>query len=309
MQACRARVAGMSRARLCTAGLTLLLACGLVLHPAWGATDDLAGVGRILGDGSAALPGMAQFDGSEKVLDQLALEATRGLGKGNPYWKASNPQWTKVYQRVRAELGSEQTQIFSDLDKARQTAQTRLVAATAAELSAADLKTVLAYYETPEGRRFEAFMGRVDGITASALLGPPPNSAADPPPPTPVQMRDYVQMLLLWRVMQAGIAAQATAAAAHGDTSGFSGLGIMLGLAIRSHPAEVAALFAEYQSDLPQFAAFEKTAAAQQLYHAMGDAIFLAKPPLSQPMSDAFTAVELRHEKDWQALYQAETGR
>jgi hypothetical protein len=122
-------------------------------------------------------------------------------------------------------------------------------------------------------------------------------------------MRDYVQMLLLSHVMQAGIAAQATAAAAHGDTSGFSGLGIMLGQAIRSHPAEVAALFAEYQADLPQFAAFEKTAAAQLLYYAMGDAIFLAKPPLSQPMTDVFAAVQHRHEKDWQALYQAETGR
>jgi hypothetical protein len=284
------------------------LACSVPLSAA---TADLDSVRRALGDESEAwTPATPALVNQAQLVDAVARRATLRLGQGAADWKPTHPLWPNVYARVRADLESEGPTLSTDLAAAAQGGFSRLVGAVAAEVSPSDIEAILAYYRTAEGQRYATLLLRLDSLTARAYAPPPGYDPKAPSAPLPDdQQRALLEMMTLSRPMQAAIAAQQLGAAMHADTSGFPAVGFVMALSLRLHQSEAAALYAQYAADIPAFTEFEKTAAAQSLFRALGRAVFLSKQPPLNSLDEVVKRAEQRHGKDWQDFYRTETGR
>jgi len=305
-----------------TAGLLTLYLIILVLltapHTAWAGVDTTL-VAKILGGEELSYPTEMGDENSKRLLDTMANAATKLLDQTNKDWNASSPQWKTIYGRVHADIDSEMPSIVAVIKNAlkmQQAYETDI----ASHLSQSDVDAILAYYRTPGGQRYQEFMRRADKIVplspddqVRAVLDP--MSAAGVPSlfskeaqqtatkPTPDEMSQYVRMLALSRMFQHTMALSQIAEAAHQDTTGYGGVGFIMGLAIKWNQQELEALDKEYAGDLAGFEAFTKTDAAQRFFAATGQAM----PHLAEknPLADSMVAV-LKHEGEWKALYLAQ---
>jgi len=284
-------------------GPWLIGACGL-LSGARADEADIAAVRRIVGGGDLPQQTIPDPERIRKLLDTVARAETQRLGSTD--WSPSNPHWEPVYQQVRSDLEAEQQPIAASLREAGQAVGEGYIAAIATALSPQDAKTILDYYHSPEGQRYEQFMRRVDAVMVWKGVASIPREASSQPDTIPEQQRrEYGEMLMLSHTYQGGLALTSAARAAHQDTSGSAAFAFLVGFAIRDHQAEVAAIFADYREDLPAFSAFEKTPASQSLFRAMGQAMELS-PQWSKPFHDALESIGSRHRDAWKAVYAAQ---
>lgn len=263
---------------------------------------DLESVRRIVTHGASAEPEPPLQ--IAKLLDSGAFRETQRLGQGRTDWTPQHPGWKAVYDRVRSDLERERAPITSAAEAERARVEGKFLVKIASSLSAADAHTILAYYDSAEGQRYQTFMQRIDRVMAEGMMSvfqpssPPPDRGAL----ESAESQRYYEMLLMSDPIQTVTAMPE----AQKDPSGLPALGMMAAGAVASQPAEVKAILAEYSADLTAFASFQKTQAAQGLFKAMGLATQeRVTQTIKAPLPDMFDSARRKYAEQWQAEYRA----
>lgn len=277
----------------------ILLCLSVVSQQSWGAAVDPTVIEQILGSSGPHAPTASDADKDKRVLDALANSETRSLDLSNGMWNAANPKWKPVFDHIRADLETEMPAIKAARNDAA--AQHAYEAAIASQVSQSDVDAILAYYKLPVGQRYQDFMKRIDRIMKS---GAKTAISHDTSPAasnilTPEQQKRCERMLMLSYLFQS------MAATMPGD--GAMAVEIVAKAALDKNQTELAELDKEYAADLPAFEAFAKTNASQHLYKAMGMASQTMIRSMS-PLGEVIKAVEQKHQSEWRAFYQAQTG-
>jgi hypothetical protein len=227
---------------------------------------------------------------ASRQLDGAAGYETMLLGAGNIDWNPTNPRWPAVYDHVRADFEAEQGDYLPSWRALHTQVKHDYLLAVARALREEDVAAILAYYDSPAGRRYEEFMWRIDAVFDPAK--------APAPPPTAEQARRYRRALMMSHPMQSQLVAAPPAQRwlAHAPA---------LDLVMRSHLSELESIMAEYGDELPAFAAFQKTPAAQALFRAMGAAEPTRTKAAASAVDQAAAGVRSRHEAQWRRLYNA----
>jgi hypothetical protein len=283
-------------------GKTLSLIVALLFVPHISrAQVDTAVVAKILGGEELSRPHEMDDATSNKLLDVMSNSATKLLGQDNKDWNASSPRWKTVYDRVHSDLESEMPSILADIKSNGPKMQQAYEADIAAHISQSDVDAILAYYDAPEGQRYQEFLRAVDRIIGSAnfVFTDDERQAATKLPPE--QKEQDVRMLMLSRLFQPVVAMSQ----ARHDPSGGGGIGFLMTPAIIKRQKELEALDKEYDGDLVSFETFTKTDAAQHLFVAMGEA--MQHRTQFDSIADSFKAAEQKHESEWKALYLAQS--
>ncbi len=297
----------------------LFLSCLLVSLPkqSWGDTTDIASVEQMLKADKGAAFSFSYFmhlspPPDTGTLDMLAGVFTKILCPNNGVcpdsgkWSPENPKWKPVYDRVRADFEAEMPTITAAINETGQKANHDYAVDVAAQIAQSDVDTLLSYYKSSQGQRYQDFMNRVDQIAnpakdqATMHLSPPTQKIL-----TPEQQDRCFRMLVLSHFLQ-GLG-PAMYDARFGDTVGSVHRWVDI------NQQEMAALDKKYAADLPDFEAFVKTDAYQGMLKATSAAIQTfrtqAKEQLNNnvdPARDALLAIRQKHENEWKAFYKAQ---
>jgi hypothetical protein len=288
--------------------LFVVLLCAAPLQESWSDQIDPASIARILGTESSPHADAQDRDTNTKMLDGIAKLHTRLLDQGNPDWNASHPKWKLIFDHIRDDFEADMPAIITATKAAAPRIEHDYEIEIASQLSKADVDAILAYYNSPPGKRYEALMQRLDRVMnsggASLFTGDAPASSQ----PTPEQMQRYLRLLQLSHLFRSMMAVSEIDKAAHRDASGTAAISFMAAAAARKNQAELETLSAEYADEISAFEVFEQTDASKHLYRAMGMAI----PKLAtkaNPIAEAINAVAQKHQNEWRALYRAQTSQ
>ena len=286
--------------------LLLMLSCLWAAQSSWGDQLDARSIARILGPDTLHRSDAAESGNVEKLLQGLAATETKLLDRTNRDWNASNPKWRLVFDRVHSDIEADAPEVIAAIKTAARKREEESELEIASRLSQSDVDTILAYYQSPQGKRYEAFMRRVDRVMAS---GGAAVNRKDPAPSSRAKVSDeesqrYVHMLQLSHLYQAMKVMSADDQTSHGATSGYEAIGYMAGEAAARNQAELAAVLAEYSANLSAFEAFEKTDASQHLFRAIGLAIRTSGKNANS-IAGSIKAITQKHEIEWKAVYQS----
>ena len=293
--------------------LLLIIAC-LAPQKIWPEQVDTASIRKILVRENRPhpdpenLPHSDPMDDeiSKKVLDRIADSETMRLGQNNENWNVSSPKWKPVYDRVHADLESELPNTgISPLARALKTQQD-YEDDLASHLSQSDVDSILTYYSTPEGQRYQDFIQRINKIITFSRVRSSQDAQSTAAKLTPEQTKQYARMLMLSHLAEFVMARVQIAQATGGDTSGSTVLRIFMVEAINKSPRELEVLNRDYGNDLSGFEAFSGTEAARHFFVSMEQA--WSHVLQNGPFSASIKAVAQKHASEWKALYLAQTG-
>ena len=282
-------------------GLLMLAAFAVpaAFAPAWADPVDPASIAVLLGEKE---PAAAPADpGNKRLIQGLANVATKSLDANNQDWTPSNPKWKTVYDHVHADFVKEMPDTGHDMSGSIAHSYEQDIAM---HVTQADIDAILAYYKTPQGRRYQDFLQRIDKVMGDGITHVGAATTAEAPAPDDVER--YSKMLTLSRVYQSMNAMLSNRPGQPHDASGYGPIGLALAIIVRKSQPDLAAIYKDYAADLPAFESFNKTAAAQNLFAAMGAAI----PDMmknANPAAKALATVEAKHKKEWQDFYQQQT--
>ncbi len=263
-------------------------------------------IDRLLTPGN--LPQINEMDaaGYKKLLDKIADSETSLLDKNNKNWNSSNSNWGFIFDRVHGDLesGMPLATINSELEKIRHSYEKDI----ASNLSKSDVNTMLAYYDSSQGKRYQDFMQRIDRIMNSgmATLLAPKQIPSSQNNLTPDQINMYMKLLQMSQPFQMTMALAEIANAEHRDASGYGAIGFLAGVAIKANQLELETLSKKYANDIPSFEAFSKTESSHHFYIAMGKAVERLGGN-SIPIGNLIQSVEQKHKNEWMSLFQSQT--
>lgn len=265
---------------------------------------DTASINKILETEILPPPYPMDNETTKKRLDSIANSETRNLDQNNKNWNVSSPKWKPVFDRIRADLEWELPNFITALQANPLKMQQDYVADIASHLSQSDVASILAYYSTPEGQRYQDFIRKIDKIMLSGVgVVLAKETAAWP---APEQAKQYGRMLTLSHLAQREMAQVQIAKAEGGDTSGSTAIAILAVAAIKKSPQELEVLNGKYGNDLSGFEAFSGTGAAQHFFAAMEQV--WSHYLKTDPFADLIKAVEQKYASEWKALYLAQIG-
>jgi len=265
---------------------------------------DPSQIQRIVGNGG--LPKSEVKEVTPKLLDAFATIATSKLGHGDSSWNASNPKWSAVFDRVRDDLERDSPMLSSAVNSAFAAIANQYLGDVASEMQQSDVDKILSYYNSPEGRRYEAFRRSVDSMMASGLTAPVSRDKASSTAniPNPEQSAKYLRMLQLSAQFQS-----AQALARMNNDPSDNGVAFFAAGAIARNAAELELLCRTYSDDLAKFEDFSKAEASQHLLRAVA----IAGKKILTSLSNAFQAtvdtVMKKHEAEWNAFYATEAAK
>lgn len=255
--------------------------------------------------------------GSDKDLsvDAFAALELRVIAPNDPTWKRDNPQWVALFNVIRQDLHRD----LQPAIRAQETDNARLLDYTlASHLAAGEVRQLLAFYRSEEGRRYMAFQQRLSAIQAqgmSELTVGLAGGGMDPsllPHELPSQrVLDERQRMLAnsWlSLLLRDVMPNMDATEPGTDSQGDGIVESMLGVVAKTHGTELGDLRRQYRSDLRQFDAFQKSRAVKALVSALRE-LGKQKAASSVGTPDAFKAALDRsiaaNTPSWKAAYEA----
>jgi hypothetical protein len=246
-----------------------------------------------------------------KLLDEIASSATRQLGQGNSVWNKSSPKWRAVFNRVRADIEEDKPAVTSGVQSENAARTRSYIRDIASEMHRADVSEILSYVDSPQGKRYTAFLGSMDVIMASGMTAVVrkdidiASSTVTANKLSPEQRKQCLRLIQLSRVFQYMIAMKQINASDDGVV-----LHIFVLAAIAKNMDGLDSLYRTYANDLPEFEAFNKTEPCQHLFRALAIASGnTVKRPIISPFSAPVALEMKRHGAEWKALYAAETAK
>lgn len=252
-----------------------------------------------------------------------------GGGAGIKDWDEKNPKWKPIYDHIRADLEKDLPTLPPAAAAAyaedRRCESGKCYAQDiASNLQPADVDATLAYFDTPEGKRFQAFQQQIGSMYVTGLLSLLPHSlpqtAADRPnnrqdsraesiPPTPEQIQRCLRMLRISILVQSTLvqstkAVIETARSGKHDTSD-DGTMYFLGAAVARNKTKLKELDLQYRNDLPGFEAFSETNASRHFIEAVRRA---HAKSVSRTMSalEGLLGIAKKNQREWRDLFKAE---
>jgi hypothetical protein len=306
--------------------------CGLLVlvQNAWCGQVDSEKIDLILRDIGASNTSL-YVSSTQGVADPplpsvMATIMTQQLagGAGIKDWDEKNPKWKPIYDHIRADL-EEDLPTLPAAAAAAYAEDRRCEAGKcyaqdiASNLQPADVDAILAYFDTPEGKRFQAFQQQIGSMYVTGLLSLVPHSlpqtAADHPnnrqdsqagsiPPTSEQIQRCLRMLRLSILVQSTKAMIESARSGKQDTSDDVSM-FFLGAAVARNKTKLEQLDLQYRNDLPGFEAFSETNASRHFIEAMRRA---HAKSVSRTMStlEGLQGIAKKHLLEWRALFKAE---
>jgi len=261
------------------------------------------------------------------LLSVQATIQTRRLsaGTGVKDWDEKNPKWKPIHDRIRADLEKDLPTLPADAAAAyaeysRCDPGKCYEQEIASNLQPADVDAILAYFDTTEGKRFQAFQQQICSIVTSGILflAPPSlsqtaanrlngqDSQAESTPLSAEQSHRFLRMLLLSILFQSTKAAALTGKSGKQDVSD-DGVVFSLELraAINRNRTKLADLDLQYRDNLPGFEAFTGTDASRHLIEAMGKASAKTSRRASSALA-GLQGIANKHQQEWRVLFKAE---
>jgi hypothetical protein len=121
---------------------------------------DPVSIDRILGNENLPHPDELDADKYNKILDQIANSETNLLDTNNKEWNSSNPKWKPIFDRIRTDLESVIPPITLNVELTNIEHNYKLDITS--QLSKSDVDSILAYYDSPQGQRYQDFIHRID---------------------------------------------------------------------------------------------------------------------------------------------------
>ena len=262
------------------------------------------------------------------LLSVVANAQTRQLsaGTGIKDWDKKNPKWKPIYDHIRADIEKDLPNLPADAaaayaESSRCENGKCYVQEIASNLQPADVDAILAYFDTPEGKRFQAFQQQISSIVTSGLLSlvPPSlglteakkliigqDSQAESTPLSAEQSHSFLRMLLLSILFQSTKATALTGKSGKQDVQD-DGLvfSLELGAAMNMNKTKLADLDLQYRNDLPSFETFTEADASRHFIEAMG--IAGAKSASRTRLALAgLQGIANKHQQEWRVLFKAD---
>lgn len=214
--------------------LLLMIAC-LLAQKIWAKQVDTASINKILGTENLPHPDPMDDATTKRVLDTTANSETRNLDPFNQNWNASSPEWKPVFDHIRADLESELPNSIAALQANPLKMQQDYEADIASHLAQSDVDSILTYYGTSEGQRYQDFIRKIDKIMSAGVgsIFAKEEAQSAAAWPAPEQAKQYARMLVLSHLAQPTMAQVQIAEAAGGDTSGSTVIHIFVSGAIK----------------------------------------------------------------------------
>jgi len=269
----------------------------------------------------------AQGDADQRLPSVLATIQTRQLGAfaGIKDWDKMNPKWKPLHDHIRADLEKDLPTLPAAAAAAyaeygRCEAGKCFEQDVASNLQPTDVDAILAYFDTPEGKRFQAFQQQIGAIYLSGVVSltqhslqqiaaKRPNngqdSQAESLPTSAEQKLRFMKMLMLSIFFQSTKAGIDSKFPGSQDASRDEVFGFYLVAAMNRNETKLNELDLQYRNDLPGFETFTESNASRHLIESMAKA---NAKSVNRTMSalEGLEGIANRRLQEWKALFKAE---
>jgi len=201
----------------------------------------------------------------------------------NPSWNDKDPRWTPMRQIIAQDcMRRREYRIKVVQPELQRIYRDALAQSYAQHLSHRDAATLIAFYATPTGRRFQAFQTRLTALEFESMrqvesrtdANGSPNSGSTPPPaaPAPDVMKHRVGILLMSRQILLMVQWQSDAVRTGGDASGGAVAPIMMSMAATIEGEAIDRIEKEFSRDLGAFSKFLSSSTEKSEIRALADA-------------------------------------
>jgi ankyrin repeat protein len=192
-----------------------------------------------------------------ETVDDVALMMTKNLAPQDPSWNPQNPKWPILLNTIRGDLRAD---LSARLAVSLNDAQGVWNQAFRASLSEDDMRQLLTFFRSEQGRRYIQLQRQLGALVTRAILEmlQDPAGALANTPETRDPHSDLLNLSIAIQTARAGLKTS-TAANAANDPKG-SPLESMIAMTVRLHEAELTQLQTTYQRDLAAFTAFNRSA-------------------------------------------------
>jgi hypothetical protein len=259
------------------------------------------------------------------LLGVVATIQTRRLGMGDKNWDEKNPKWKPIRDRIRADLEKDLPTLPAAAAAAyaeweRCEAAKCYAQDIASNLQPTDVEAILAYFDTPEGKRFQTFQQEIGSIYGAGIVSfmPPrlqqtaamhPNNGQDSQaksiPPSAEQMQRFLRMLKLSILFQSTKAATEVGKSGKQDSSGGEVFALFMAAAINKNKAKLEELDLQYRNDLAGFEVFSETDASRHFIEALAKADAKSDSRMKSAL-EVLQGIANKHQQEWRVLLKAE---
>ncbi len=201
----------------------------------------------------------------------------------NPNWNDKDPRWTPMRQIIAQDCMQRREYRIKVVEPELQRIYRDALAQSYAQhLSRRDADTLIAFYATQTGRRFQAFQTRLTALEFDSMRQAESRTAGNgnassgstPPPATPAPdvMKHRVAILLMSRQILLMVQWQRDAVQSGADASGGAVAPIMMSMAATMEGEAIDRIGKEFSRDLGTFSKFLSSPAEKSEIRALADA-------------------------------------
>lgn len=264
----------------------------------------------------AGASSQASADAATEIADCIA-QNIRSLDPSNPNWNEKDPRWEPMRQTIGLDCAQRREYRVKHVEPELQRMYRDALANSYAQrLSHDDADTLLRFYATETGRRFQAFQNRLTAIEFDAMQkmqrriaahGDLASDAIAPPAPiapAPDVIKHRASVLLMSRQILSMVQWQRDAVRSGGDSSGGAMAPIIMSMTTTMEGDAIDLIEKDYARDMRAFSAFLASPAEKNEIHALADA------QLSFGMASATQLIKLAPEwngdlQKWREQYRS----
>lgn len=258
----------------------------------------------------------ASADAANEIADCIARNI-RSLDPNNPNWNDKDPRWEPMRQTIALDCAQRREYRIKNVEPELQRMYRDALANSYAQrLSHDDATTLLRFYATETGRRFQAFQNRLTAIEFDAMQKMQQSHAAHadrasdamtppaPIAPAPDVIKRRASVLLMSRQILLMVQWQRDAVRSGGDSSGGAVAPIIMSMTATLEGDAVDWIEKDYARDMRAFSAFLASPAEKNEIRALADA------QLSFGMASATQLIKLAPEwngdlQKWREQYRS----
>ena len=235
-----------------------------------------------------------------ETTDRLAMQFTLQLGEGATDWGPSNANWTRIHDRVSADIAADMELVLAGHGHDLENIAT---ARFADALSVEDIDALTAFANSVEGKRYWQLSAEVDKLFVETVsLASTGKFATPKEPPSQEEYMAWEKVLKASNGARVALAMKGTAGGAGKDASGSAGIGLLWGMAFAAHREELRRLAATYADDLAGFDAFNESPLGKRQIEALAASTEAIAPKMAQIGHEFETRVKA-HQPSWKRLY------
>ncbi len=249
----------------------------------------------------------SQFD---TMLGPIAESYAAELDPANKAWNRSHPKWPRVVDSIKGDV---RTTMLAKIPELARRTNVTIRDDFSSRVTEGDLDAALAFFGSPEGKRYLAFERTLDIIMSdgmkSLMLMAAQNRKVDPPKTrSEAVLKERTRLLGLSTFYHMTQAQFEQAKAAHRDTTGFAGVGIMMGMIAILKDEALDGLAKTYSGDLGRFEEFQQSPDGKRFNAALFGATAALGETAGNDMKALQDEIRAKNIEQWRKTYRREVG-